>query len=120
MSTFTKSNVGNNNTTYHKVLLKSFGLNPVYRQFALAPTVTGTESITFYRMDDLDSTNHPTLVDGVNPSSLDADLETVKIDLAQYGAYLEYAASVEDIQPVDLISSFTKKIVNLELMFSNK
>jgi N4-gp56 family major capsid protein len=113
MATFVKANAGNTNTLFHKTLLRAFSLNPVYRQFALSPTVKGVDSITFYRVNDLDSTVHPTLVDGVNPSSLDADVDTVKITLAQYGAYLEYAASVADIQPVDLIGSFTKKIGKL-------
>lgn len=113
MATFTKSNVGNVNTLYYKTLLRAFSLNPVYKQFALAPTVKGVDSITFYRVNDLSSTTHPTLVDGVNPSSLDADVDTIKLTLAQYGAYLEYAASVADIQPVDLIGPFTKKIGKL-------
>jgi N4-gp56 family major capsid protein len=113
MATFVKANAGNNNTLFHKALLRAFSMVPVYRQFALAPTVKGVDSITFFRVNDLDSSSYPTLVDGVNPSSLDADVDTVKITLAQYGAYLEYAASVADIQPVDLIGSFTKKIGKL-------
>jgi len=113
MSTVTKNNVGNNNTLFHKTLLRAFSLNPIYRQFALAPTVKGVDSITFYRVNDLESTNQSTLVDGTNPSSIDVDIDTVKLTLAQYGAYIEYAASIADIQPVDLIGSFTKKIGKL-------
>lgn len=61
MATFTKSNVGNVNTLYYKTLLRAFSLNPVYKQFALAPTVKGVDSITFYRVNDLSSTTHSTL-----------------------------------------------------------
>lgn len=114
MSTFLKASVGNSNTLFQKTLLKAFSLKPVYRQFALQATITGVDSATFYRINDLEGyKDFSTLVDGQNPSSSDPDIDTVKISLAQYGAYIEYAASVADIQPVDLIAGFTKKIGKL-------
>lgn len=112
-NTVKRPDMKNTNAVFQKILLKTVKYAPVFEQkgVVLNAKITGSDYVSWFRVNRIAASDNPTeLSDGVNPSETAVTTDKFTGTISWYGIFAKVASAAKKIDPVMIVSGFTKAI----------